>query len=110
MYGSQHIAVTGDFLLIAVTRLDFFLDQSIQTLVSRIDSLDAVGCSCTLDFGNLKQGCEDISLGLDEKFLSAPAFMQARENTDHFWREKVFGEVYEVKLVHIASLFHYKCT
>ena len=31
--------------------------------------------------------------------------MQARENTDHFWSEKVFGAVYEVKLVHITSLF-----
>ena len=42
------------------------------TLVSSIDSLNAVGCSCTLDFGNLQQGSEDVGFGLDEKILSAP--------------------------------------
>jgi len=100
--GGQHVAVAGDFFLVPVTGFDFLLDYGLQTFISGIDALDAVGCIGTLDFGDLQQSCEYVRLGLDEELLTAAAFMEPGQQSHDLRSEEVFGPAYEIKFVHSA--------
>lgn len=72
----QHIAVTGDFLFVAVAGLYPFLHQGTEAFVGGVDTFDPVGCAGTLDLGHFQEGGEDVRLGFDEELLPSAAFVK----------------------------------
>ena len=100
--GGQYVSVAGNLFLIAIARLDLFLDDRFQAFVRRIDTLNTVGSVGTLNLGHFQQGGKNVRLRFDEEFLATPAFVQAGQNGNYLRSEEIFRAVYEIKFVHSA--------
>ena len=100
--GGQYVSVAGNLFLIAIARLDLFLDDRFQAFVRRIDTLNTVRSVGALNLGHFQQGGKNVRLRFDEEFLATPAFVQAGQKGNYLRSEEIFRAVYEIKFVHSA--------
>ena len=66
---TQHIAISGNFLLVTVSRRGFLLDELPDSGTRGDDALDGIRCRGTLYLGNLHEFFEFLRALLQIQFL-----------------------------------------
>ena len=88
VYGVQYVAVTGDFLLVAVSGLGFVIDDLPETFIRSEYALDFVGSLGALYFCNGHQLGENVAFRFYKKGLFPFEFMYLREHGNNIRLQK----------------------
>ena len=62
----QNLSITDNFLFGAIAGFRFLTHQFFQTLITGINTLDSVGCTCTLNHSDFQKRFQFINVSLQK--------------------------------------------
>ena len=104
---TQHIAVTGDLLLIPVPRRGFLLDKLTDSGTRGDDALNSIRCLGALYLGNLHELFEFLRALLQIQFLLSGFLVYGRNQTKNIRVPLLLPDCRVIEGSHSRTPFHF---